>query len=58
MDIALSRVLVSSLPRPLSVCCSCCRRCRYDAARVGKQTRIKFMTDGILLREIQDVRAM
>lgn len=27
---------------------------RHDASTVGKNTRIKFMTDGILLREIQD----
>jgi ATP-dependent RNA helicase DHX37/DHR1 len=26
---------------------------RYDAAHVGDKTRIKFMTDGILLKEIQ-----
>lgn len=28
---------------------------RYDASGVTKDTRIKFMTDGILLREIQEV---
>ena len=27
---------------------------RHDASGVGKKTRVKFMTDGILLREIQD----
>ena len=26
---------------------------RYDAETVGSDTRIKFMTDGILLKEIQ-----
>lgn len=27
---------------------------RYDSSGVGKHTRVKFMTDGILLREIQE----
>ena len=27
---------------------------RYDTSTVGKKTRVKFMTDGILMREIQE----
>jgi len=31
---------------------SCCAQVRYDRM-VGKDTAVKFMTDGILLREMQ-----
>jgi len=29
------------------------RQVRYDAATVGSACRVKFMTDGVLLRELQ-----
>jgi HrpA-like RNA helicase len=29
---------------------------RYDATTIGDNTRIKFMTEGILLKEINQVR--
>ena len=34
--------------------CGVLTLCRYDSSGVTKDTRIKFMTDGILLREIQE----
>lgn len=38
----------------LSNCCCCCPwQVRYDKS-VGEDTAMKFMTDGILLRELQE----
>ena len=31
-----------------------CKRFRYDSGTIGQKTRVKFMTDGVLMREIQD----